>query len=369
MTLMHKKTRPVLSNLSLPSPIQKYFSSDVWDIDLSTNTNPYLGHFAQYPDIQQVKLKEVYLDRILSLNPPPSFKKDKFSGLSSENILFTVGSMEGLDVLLRTFAEPNKDVICIGTPTFPAYKHWALIHNLKVEEIPLSGEGLESLSIENIIKINPKMVFLCNPNNPTGTVLKPELIEKLCESIEGLVVVDEAYIEFSTLSSSIFCLNKYNNLIILRTFSKAWGLAGVRCGVIISNKAVIHALRHVQLPFGFSSFSQKKVRERLFDMEETVLSWKRITQNRDDLMANLLKLKAITKIFKSHTNFIMMLLKDFQEAMTLLKRHKILVLDCSASLPNSIRVSLGSEEQNMKFLAVMQEASLSLQETKRLMLV
>lgn len=277
--------------------------------------------------------------------------------------------MEGLDLLLRTFAEPNTDVICIGHPTFPAYEHWALIHTLKVKKIPLLGEDLNTLSVEDILKINPKMVFLCNPNNPTGTKLDSKVIETLCESLEGFVVVDEAYIEFSDISSSVFHLNKYSNLIVLRTFSKAWGLAGVRCGVIISDKSVIHALRHVQLPFGFSSFSQAKVRERLFDTEETFLSWKRIEKNRDELIATLLTLEEVTKIFKSHTNFIMLVLKDFRKVMGLLKKHKILVLDCSSSIPNSIRVSLGNEKQNMKFLEVMREASGSLKEDPRPMLI
>ncbi len=354
---IHEKTRPILSSLSLPAPIKKYFSPDEWDVDLSSNTNPHLGHFAEYPDVQHARLKEIYLDRILALNPPPFSKAGDFADLSEDHILFTVGSMEGLDLLLRTFAEPNEDVVCLVHPTFSAYEHWALIHGLKVEKIPLLGENLDSLVIEDIVKINPKMVFLCNPNNPTGTRLNPEIIEKLCDSIEGFVVVDEAYIEFSNFSSSIFQLHKYSNLIILRTFSKAWGLAGIRCGVIISHKSIIYTLRYVQLPFGFSSFSQAKVRERLFDTEETFLSWKRIEKNRDDLIENLVTLKGVIKIFKSHTNFIMLVLKDFQRVMRLLKQHKILVLDCSSSLPNSIRVSIGNETQNMKFLEVMREAS------------
>lgn len=369
MKLIHKKSRPVLSNLSLPSPITKYFSSDVWDIDLSANTNPYLGHFAQYPDVQQTKLKEIYLNRILSLNPPSSFQKEGHGDVSSDNLLFTVGSMEGIDLLLRTFAEPNKDVICVASPTFPAYKHWALIHNLKVQEIPFGGEELTSLSVKDILKINPKMVFLCNPNNPTGTQLDPHIITELCESLEGFVVVDEAYIEFSDLPSSIFNLSKYNNLIILRTLSKAWGLAGIRCGVIIADKTVLHSLRHIQLPFGFSSVSQAKVRERLFDAEETFLSWKKIKNNRDELIEKLSRMEEVTKVFKSHTNFIMMVLKDSQQGMALFKKHKILVLDCSSSLSNSIRVSIGNEQQNKKFLDVMRESSQLPKEKGRLRLI
>ncbi len=353
--LIHQKAREIVSNLSIPTPIKKHFCPEVWDIDLSTNTNPYLGFFSEYPDVKHTRLKEVYLEKILSLNQPSA--TDDKSALCPENLLFTVGSLEGIDLLLRTFAEPNRDVMCVIHPTFSAYEHWALLHNLKVEKILLRGGSLTSFSIEDVLKINPKMVFLCNPNNPTGTTLDPGLIEELCESLDGFVIVDEAYIEFSKTSSSIFCLNKYSNLIVLRTLSKAWGLAGIRCGIVIADELIINALRYTQLPFGFSSFSQIKVTERLYHSRETFLSWEKIKKERDDLIKHLSPLKGILRVFQSETNFIMLVLKNFQKTMELLKQHKILVLDCSSSVPNSIRVSLGTEKQNRKFLDVMREAS------------
>lgn len=355
--LIHQKTRQIVSSLSIPTPIKKHFFSEEWDIDLSNNTNPYLGSLSNYPDVKHTKLKEVYLEKILSLNQPSVFTYDSSAALGPENLLFTVGSLEGIDLLLRTFAEPNKDVICVIQPTFSAYEHWALVHNLNVQNIPLRGKTLSSFSLEDILKISPKMVFLCNPNNPTGTVLDLGLIEELCDSLEGFVVVDEAYIEFSKTSSSIFCLNKYPNLIVLRTLSKAWGLAGIRCGIVIADELIVNSLRYTQLPFGFSSFSQVKAIERLYHSEETFLSWEKIKKDRDELIRHLSPLKGILKVFKSETNFIMLVLKNFQKTLELLKRHKILVLDCSSSIPNSIRVSLGTEKENMKFLDVMREAS------------
>lgn len=263
--LIHPKARPIISKLSLPTPIKKYFSNLDWEIDLSNNTNPYIEGFSEYPDVKQHDLKKLYLNQILSLNPLSSFTKEEREVFTSDNVLFTAGSMEGLDLILRTFSEPKKDVICVTSPTFSAYEHWALIHGLCVKTIPLFGEELDQIKIEDVSKLDPKIVFLCDPNNPTGTKLSPETIHKLCDSLDGLVIVDEAYIEFSDQSSSIFCLNKYKNLIILRTFSKAWGLAGVRCGVVIADKLIIHALRYVQLPFAFSSPAQEKVAELLLN--------------------------------------------------------------------------------------------------------
>jgi len=354
---IHPNARAVVSKLTIPSPIKKYFSNEEWEIDLSNNTNPYLNEFGDYPDVKQEDLKKLYLTMVLFLTSSAYIKNEHLSKLTSENILFTVGSLEGIDILLRTFCEPNKDTICIVHPAFSAYEHWGLIHNLEIKRIPLTGENLNTFSIKDIMNINPKMVFICNPNNPIGTSLKSELIATLCESIDGLVVVDEAYIEFSDQTSSLSDLNKYKNLIILRTFSKAWGLAGVRCGIILADKHIIHTLRYVQLPFSISIPTQELVRKALIYPERTFASWKKIKNDRQNMMGELSTLGSVERIFKSETNFIMIILKDSNNVMKLLKDHKIQVLDCSTSIPHSIRVSLGTEDQNQKFMDVMREAS------------
>lgn len=349
--IIHPNARDILTTLSLPSPIQKYFGTQTWEIDLSNNTNPYMAEFAEYPDVKHTALKELYLERILSINPQTPANRSLSSALSPENLLFTVGSMEGLDLLMRTFAEPNKDTICILHPDFSAYEHWSRLHNLRVKKIPLIGEDLDKVQIEDIINLKPKLVFLSNPNNPTGGKLNTKSIEVLCKSIEGFIIVDEAYIEFADFSSSVFHLSKHTNLIILRTLSKAWGLAGVRCGAIIAHKPVINALRYVQLPFGFSSLSQTMVKERLLNAEEISLSWQRIKRDRKYMIEQLSRTQNVTKVFPSQTNFVMAVLKNFPKTMTTLKKNKILVLDCSLSVPNSIRISLGNEEQNAKLLS------------------
>lgn len=348
--MMHPQARPIIAELALPFPIRKYFSHLDWEIDLSNNTNPYLGDEAQYPDVKQDQLKDLYLQTILSLNPPPALEKNNTGALSSSNILLTVGAMEGADLLLRTFAEPYKDVVCVTHPSFFGYEHWARLHSLQVKKIPLLGNQLNQIDIKEVITLNPKLTFICNPNNPTGTRLEEGILQKLCESLNGLVIVDEAYIEFSDSASSIFYFNTYKNLVILRTFSKAWGLASVRCGAIIADPLIINALRYVQLPFGVSSFSQEKVRAQLLYPQKTFASWQRIKKDRTALMEDLSTLPNVATVFQSDTNFIMLVLKNFQKMMERLKKHKIHVLDCSSLFPNSIRVSLGTEKQNRTFL-------------------
>lgn len=356
--MIHHKARPIVSKLTIPTPLQKYFLPQDWEIDLGSNTNPYMGEFSEYPDVRQDHLKNLYLQTVLSLNSSPSFTERDRGSLTSDHLMFTAGSMEGLDLLLRTFTEPIKDTICIASPTFSAYEHWALIHGLAIKSVPFFGDNLEKIDIEKIVRIDPKLVFICNPNNPTGTLLQPKMIADLCDGVEGLVVVDEAYIEFSDQPSFLFNLKKYKNLIILRTLSKAWGLAGVRCGAIFADPLIINALRHVQFPYSLSSFSQIKVEEQLLYPESTFASWEKIKNSRENLIQELLKLDVVERVFKSHTNFIMLTLKNYEQAINTIREHRIYVLDCSQSLPNAIRVSLGTEGQNSLFLKALKEVNM-----------
>ena len=349
---IHKRARRLLRQLSLPTPIQKYFSQDAWTLDLSNNTNPYAGVFAEYPDVLQAALKDQYIKKILELDGIES------RDITADNVLFTVGSLEGIDLLLRTLGDPGQDSVCIPHPTFSAYEHWASLHDLKVIKVPLEGEDLNSFSVQEIIEINPKMVFLCTPNNPTGTLLEASLIPALCEGLEGFVIVDEAYREFSKAGPCVSLLEKYDNLVILRTFSKAWGLAGLRCGVILAHPYLIYALRHTQLPFGFSTFAQQKVKECLENSEALQRSWEVLKESRTHLIQELGTLSAVTKVFPSETNFIFILLKEFKKTMALLKRENIFVADWSSSFPKAIRVSVGTPEHNVRFLEIMRQASL-----------
>lgn len=351
---MHQKVRKSLKTLSLPTPIRKYFSDSEWDMDLSNNTNPFGGGFSDYPDVLQISLKSLYLKTIFAINPPTFATPN----LAPDNVLLTAGSLEGIDLVLRAFPESGKDKVCILSPTFSAYAHWALINGLKVEMPPLLGDNRDRIDIDVLIHLNPKILFLCNPNNPTGTLISHKIIQKLCRSLKGFVVVDEAYIEFSDQSSSVFYLNKYPNLIILRTFSKAWGLAGARCGVILADKTIINTLRYIQPPFSVSIPSQEAVRQVLEDPAALFSSWRKIKEMREEMIHELSKMPHVLKVFPSHTNFMMVFLKNFEEALKALRDAKIQVLDCSAEMPQTIRVSIGTEGQNKQFLEVLSALSL-----------
>lgn len=352
---VHPKSRKIFFKLPLIGPLKKYLSGMEIDTDLSNNTNPFLGSLANYPDLIQTSLKEVYWKLINSINRPSYYSQQDSSNITPDNILFTVGSSEGIDLLLRAFAEPGQDVIAVTDPSFPAYEHWGLIHNLQVKKFGLSGENYNQLDVTDIIRENPKLVFLCHPNNPTGTLLSQEVIYQLCDSVDGFVIVDEAYIEFSEAPSLIYDLSRFKNLIVLRTLSKAWGLAGIRCGVVIAaDPLVINTLRYIQVPFGFSTPSQEIFAKRCALPEEMVNSWEQVRKEREKLSKKLQALNIIQKVIPTHTNFLLVEFNSFSKVMDILSQHKIHVVDCSNVIPNSVRISIGNLQENQKLLDVLQ---------------
>lgn len=348
---LHPKARDIFSELSYIGPVKKALSGMEIDVDLSNNTNPFLGKLGEYPDLLQLELKAKYGDIINQLNRPEGYSDG--GGITPANILFTVGSCEGIDLLLRSFAEPNKDTILVMDPTFSAYEHWGLIHNLKIEKIPLEGENFNKLSVTDILQKKSQMLFLCNPNNPTSTVLDQDILEDLCTRYNGLLVIDEAYIEFSDVPSFVHQVSRFKNLVVLRTLSKAWGLAAARCGTVIADPSVIDTLRYIQIPFGFPVSSQEIVRERCDNANIMFQSWQKIRQERDSLVKELSGLDSVDRILPSQTNFIFVTFKNFKKTMAALRENKIYVVDFSANIPNGVRVTVGTREENKKFLDVM----------------
>lgn len=348
---LHPYSRSVFFQLPVLGVLKKHLGEVQINIDLSNNTNPFLGEMAEYPDLQQKVLKEHYWHLISSTAAGLSWQLSS----PSSHILFTVGSSEGIDLLIRAFAEPNQDTIVVTDPSFPAYEHWGRLNNLHIKKVALQGEQYDQLDIEEVISANPKLVFLCYPNNPTGTLLNAQTILELCQRLkEGFIVIDEAYIEFADAPSFISALETFNNLIILRTFSKAWGLAGVRCGAVIaSDPRVIHTLRCLQVPFGLATPSQEIIAQRCKNPEAMIASWGKLKKERDKMLQGLRPLKSVKRIPESKANFLLVQLNDYDHVMTTLQHHRVYVMDCSKAIPNSIRVTIGNEGQNQKFMEIM----------------
>lgn len=340
---IHPHARQSLKKLGLKGPLKKHFSQIPFNIDLSNNTNPHSPYLPDYPLIDPVEIKQLYLDYVGNQHLKP------------DNVLFTVGASDGIDLILRGFAQPPSDVVCITDPTYFAYEYWATLYDLQVKKVPLKGENYDELNLEDIERINPKIFILCNPNNPTGTQIDLQTIEKICQTISGLVVIDEVYIEFSNQESAASILHKYENLVILRTLSKGWGMAGARCGVILGDTRIINTLLLVQTPFSFSIPTQEWVRKGLMNPTPLKESWDVIKKERDQLYQNLRSMSCVAKAYPSQTNFVMVILKDFEKTFARLLGKGIYVASCRSAVPNAIRISVSTTNNNEALLEALNQ--------------
>jgi histidinol-phosphate aminotransferase len=352
--LLHPQARPILKGLHI---LKQEHPTSPSIIDFTNSTNPYGGQYTRYPSTEHKELKELYLKVILGLESK-KYPSISAPALSSANVLFTVGSVDGLDILLKAFCEPNQDSLGMMSPSFSAYAHYAKIYGLTLDLFPLfPSSDLSQLDVSLIAKKNPKMILLCTPNNPTGTHLNENVIPQICEAIDGLVVVDEAYIEYADQPSSLQYLSHYKNLIILRTLSKAWGMAGLRCGVVIADPLVIQTLYRVQTPFPLSTPSEISMNKQLSNPDKIISSWEKIKQDRDYMSKQFLTLPCVGKVFKSHSNFIFLMVKPFEQVMSHLKERGLYVADCSHVFPNAIKVSICRPSENRSLLKALRSFS------------
>jgi histidinol-phosphate aminotransferase len=346
---LHPLARPVLNELALLK-----VEHPTSHIDFSNSTNPFGGQFTEYPTNTHLELKQAYLKTISSLERQ-KFPSVNWKHISPDNFLFTVGSVDGLDIVLKAFCECGKDTLSFMYPSFSAYPHFARVYGLKAVPLPLFGDDLNQLDITLIQKIKPKMVILCTPNNPTGTELAPGLIAKICESFSGIVLVDEAYHEYGTTPSSVQYMSKYKNLIVLRTLSKAWGMAGLRCGVVIADSLIIDTLKYVQTPFPLSTPAIDAAMRMLQHTQEFCTSWEIITQERDTLITTLLTLPYVTRVYPSHANFVFFTVDDSKALIKYLDSKGMYVVDASRFMPNAIKISVSHPHNNIELINALED--------------
>ena len=296
---------------------------------LNANENPYsYTEFYRYPNLQEI------------LN-----KVSKLYNVNENNIFVSNGSDGAIDILIRTFCEPKVDNILILKPSFSMYKVYADIQNIKTAEIPLTEKNNYQLDVKKIsskVNKNTKIIFISNPSAPMGHCFKSKDIEDLCK-LKTIIVIDEAYIEFSKEKSFIQKLSKYKNLVILRTLSKAYGMAGLRIGFAISNPKIISYLRAVSSPYSVSSLSLKTACEYLDKKPKIDL----IVKERERVFNELKKLKFL-KLFKSDTNFIFIQTDYIDKIKEIMEKNSIKL----RYFNYGIRISIGLKEENDKMLNV-----------------
>jgi histidinol-phosphate aminotransferase len=292
----------------------------------------------RYPDPNQKDLREIV---------------GKYFSIPSENLFFGVGSDEIIDLLIRIFCEPGKDSVLIPEPTYGMYKVACDINNVSTKEVLLTDDFQIDLNeVQNNFTKDTKIIFLCSPNNPTGNLLNKDDILSLCKNYNSIIIVDEAYIDFAGNSQLSNEVQNYPNLILLRTFSKAWGLAGVRLGFCIADPEIIKTLFKVKAPYNINALTRFAVESAIKNSRKKDEFVKKIIYERERLNQELEKIDKIIKVFDSDANFLLFKCNKAKEVLKKLAGEGIIVRDRSTQpkLQDCLRVSVGTKEQNDLFI-------------------
>lgn len=336
-----KLVRKNILNLSPYSSARDEFSG-AEGVFLDANENPK-GSYNRYPDPHQTALKEVVA---------------KVKSVSSENVFIGNGSDEAIDLIFRTFANPGKDKVIVCPPTYGMYEVSANINDVEIINIPLLPDfQLDKQAILKTIvqDINIKLIFICSPNNPTGNLI--EGIEEIIEKFNGIVIVDEAYIDFSPESTKVPLINKYPNVIVLQTLSKAWGLAGIRVGFAFAQTEIIALLNKIKAPYNISTLNQQQALSKLSNLEEFETQRKEILAERDRLETELLALPMVQKIYPSSANFLLVEVTDANRMYNELVNKKVIVRNRHTVIKNCIRITVGTKQENNILLTELKDIS------------
>ena len=312
-------------------------------IFLDANENPFENGVNRYPDPQQHAVKTLL---------------SEMKNVETGNILLGNGSDEVLDLLFRAFCEPNVDNVITLPPTYGMYDVLASINAIENRTVLLSDNFQPRVdSILKAVDAQSKILFLCSPNNPTGNSFSIETIEALLLRFRGLVVIDEAYIDFSDEKSWLEKLKKYPNLVITQTLSKAYGLAGIRLGVCYASQQIIAILNTIKPPYNINELSQQRAIERLLQSDEVVQEIVKIKEERAYLVSNLKTINYVQEIYPSACNFVLIKVdnatKRYDQLIT-----KGIVIRNRTSQPlceNCLRLTVGTRLENSRLIQVLKE--------------
>ncbi len=312
-------------------------------IFLDANENPYNQPYNRYPDPLQKVLKE---------------KIAQLKQVKLESIFLGNGSDEPIDLLIRAFCEPGEDNIVTIDPTYGMYQVAAAINNVEVIKSPLNENyELDSTAILKAATNKSKLIFLCSPNNPSGNSLQTDSMLAVINNFNGIVVVDEAYIDFAADKSLLPLLGKYSNLVILQTFSKAWGMAGIRLGMAFAAPEIISILNKIKYPYNLNILTQQKALELIENRSQTEEWVKQIKAERDVLKNELLKFPFTIHIFPSDANFLLVKMHDARGIYDFLKEKGIIVRDRSKVFlcDDSLRITIGTPDENSQLINTLKE--------------
>ena len=309
-------------------------------LDANENSlgSPLVKWYNRYPDPLQLKVKE----KIAFIKKIPV-----------DQIFLGNGSDEAIDLLYRCFCEPGIDEVVIFPPTYGMYEVSANINNVKLNRVPLTEQfQLDLEALEQTIKPSTKIIWICSPNNPTGNSIDREAIEMILNNFDGLVVIDEAYINFSRQKSWLSDLQDYPNLVVLQTLSKAWGLAGIRLGMAFASPEIIGYLNKVKPPYNISEPVQElavKALEEIGQVNDMIVT---LVNERQNMVTSLLQNEEVVKVYPSDANFLLVKFKDAAGLYKYFVQQGIVVRDRSNVVlcEGCLRITVGTPQENQKLL-------------------
>lgn len=334
-----KKLKPYSSARSEFSGMARVF------LDANENSygSPLTKWYNRYPDPLQWDVKK---------------KISTIKNVPAENMLLGNGSDECIDLMIRAFCNPQEDSILICPPTYGMYEVYANINDVKVIEVPLLPDfSLNLEGIEAAIEEKTKIIFICSPNNPTGNSFEREDVEIILNNFEGLVVVDEAYINYSRQRSFLSELKEYPNLVVMQTFSKAWGLAALRLGITYASEDIIGVLNKIKPPYNINQSTQDLVLKALDNLEDVNAMIKETVRERGELVKKLAELPYVQKIYPSDANFILVRVEDANKVYDYLRDRGIIVRNRNNVIlcEGCLRITVGTEKENNELVQVLQQ--------------
>jgi len=339
-----KIVRPNIEILKAYSSAKDEYTG-VANILLDANENslgsPLTKWYNRYPDPYQKKLKE---------------KLAFIKQIEASQIFIGNGSDECIDNLYRTFCIPGKDNIIICPPTYPMYEVGANINNIEIKSAPLlENYQLNLAHIEQLVNENTKIIWICSPNNPTGNSLDRIDIETILNHFNGIVVVDEAYINFSKQKSFAQSLIDYPNLVVLQTLSKAWGLAGIRIGMAFASSEIIAYMNKVKPPYNINVVTQELALTALEEVGQVNDMIMHLVDMRNALAEVIESMPYVEKVFPSDTNFLLVKIRNARSLYEYLLTKGIVVRDRSSieNCADSLRITVGNEQENTQLVDAM----------------
>ncbi len=341
---LDKVVRPNIKTLKPYSSAKDEYTGEA-KILLDANENslgsPLTKWYNRYPDPYQLKVKEKM-----------AFVKQ----IAANQIFLGNGSDECIDILFRTFCEPGKDNIIICPPTYPMYEVGANINDIAIQKAPLLPDyQLNVAHIEQLVNERTKIIWICSPNNPTGNSLDRIDIETILNHFDGIVVVDEAYINFSKQKSFVQSLIDYSNLVVLQTLSKAWGLAGLRLGMCFASPEIIGYMNKVKAPYNINMVTQELVLQALEEVGQVNDMIQLLVDMRIALAEVIASMPHVIKVFPSDTNFLFVKIPHARKLYEYLLTQGIIVRDRSLLelCEDSLRITVGTEQENTALVDAM----------------